>query len=111
MNKETKVLADIQEDADKLFPYERILVTSLGKESNISGDKRKAYIQGRLEERAKTANAAIEFAYWLLENNWQNTSISWYKRHSTKSGIANTRENCYKTTHQLYELWLQTKTQ
>jgi len=52
---ENKIIpADIQTDADKLYPYERILVTGLGKESNVAGDKREAYIKGRIDERAKS---------------------------------------------------------
>jgi len=112
MNKET-IKAAANEYADyNVFQFNGNLFSNNNDEAgNAYKCSTESFKAGARWQEQQSANEAVEFADWLLGNNWQNTGIRWYKIHSAKSNINNTSENCYKTSQQLYELWLQTKTQ
>ena len=104
MAKNKVIPADIQADADKKHPntgYKDEIYCDIGHRD------RGIYIEGRLDERNKSANNAIEFATWVIQNFWSfsEKDKSWYNRTEVAPG----KEYKNKTSQQLYELWEKSK--
>lgn len=75
------------------------------------GDVIDGFKAGAEWQEQQSANQAVEFADWLCENGWASSPPMWVNGEASDDCIGGQGTYTELTSQQLYELWLQTKTQ